>query len=196
MDRKRGWLSIVLGTIWVGAVLWALAYKVCTDYFTLGLQGSIVIAVGALLVWLLVFQLLNFMLRTETIRNLKILIMSFICGVVFALYFPIMLEWVNPIVGSEPIPVAVQESPSSTTAPNVTPARPPATTPTAPVATPPASVTPPVTPQPTIEEKPAPSSPKPAMEKKPEPMPISPEVKPAAGESAPKPTPDKPAQKP
>jgi hypothetical protein len=193
MDRRRGWLSIVLGTIWVGVVLWALAYKVCVDYFTLGLQGSIVIAVALLLVWMLVFRLLNFMLRTETIRNLKILIMSFICGVVFALYFPMMLEWVNPTAGSESKSEAVVEVPTSEPIPAAI-----LTTPTTPplVTTPPAPISPAVTPSPIIEEKPAPPPPKPVVEKKVEPPPTTPESKPDAGEPIPKPDRDKPIEQP
>jgi outer membrane biosynthesis protein TonB len=192
MDRKRGWLSMVLGTVWVGAVLWALTYKVCTNYFTLGLQGSIVIAVGLLLVWLLAFRLLNFMLRTETIRNLKILIMSFICGVVFALYFPMMLEWVNPTAGSEPESEAVAEQPASEPVPAAT-----VTTPTTPplVTTSPAPISPPPTSPPFVEEKPAPP-PKPVVEKKPEPPPTTLESKTDAGETVPKPTEDKPIEQP
>ena len=191
MDRRRGWLSIVLGTVWVGAVLWALIYKVCTDYYNLGLQGSIVIAVGLLLVWLLAFRLLNFMLRTETIRNLKILIMSFICGVVFALYFPMMLEWVNPTAGSESKSEA--EESASEPIPTVT-----VTTPTTPplVTIPPAPISPPLTSPPIVEEKPAPPPPKPVVDKKPEPPPTSPEIKPDAGESVPKSDGDKPLEQP
>jgi hypothetical protein len=205
MDRKRGWLSILLGTLWVGAVLWALAYKICLDYTTLGMQGSIVIAVAALLLWILAFRLLDYMLRTETVHNLKILIMSFICGIVFALYLPLLLGWINPGLtnGTEPegtpktnisVPIwnAKPATPSAPTpAPATTPATPPVTTSPPSVPSSPTPATPPVTAPPAVEKKAVPVPPKPTVEKEPESKPAAPKDETKLDETAPKPVEEK-----
>jgi outer membrane biosynthesis protein TonB len=163
-----------------------------------------VIAVAALLLWILAFRLLDYMLHTETVHKLKILIMSFICGIVFALYFPLLLEWINPNLtngtGAEvaqenhisvPIWHAKTALPSATTtAPSATtpvPATPLVTTSPPSVPSSPTPATPPVTTPPVVEKKPASIPPKPEVEKEPEPKTAAPKDESKPEETAPKP---------
>lgn len=113
MERRKNWFWIIISTILSAGVFWALTYKICQDYFLLGLQGSIVIAVGFLIVWKLAFHLLSYMLRQESVNRIRTIVMAFMCGMTFAVWFPQGLELLLP--GNQPNKTVETETPDETT---------------------------------------------------------------------------------